>query len=1037
MLKKEKLTALITGIALFAVAAVFMISVFLGILDFGTSRGNSGILYRFGTMLVSVYGVSGLLIPVFFFVAGCLCFDARWSVQRLVCLLISVIPFLTLAFSERAARSIAANDSSPIAVVKIITLLVIAVLLVAAEYLVALLLGTRIAQRTGARGAERAVKSGDEDESFTAEDGVEISFEDDESGDSQDGTGWEKEAEDEPLESAAGREVFADDESGIIDEQVEKSIASAAEDSTWSLADILSRNRRAIESHVESRRNKGDETEEINVNSDPWNVIRNSGALDDGPDEKDAENDTSVVYELPSSAVTVSFADTADAYAEKDEVSAEEDEEDAPGADFPEHEETQEGDESESVAESDYDADDDVFPGEEDGQTALAADSEDSTDDEIIFDDPALDGYSGDDADDDPIAEFERENMEHEMFGGDALDDGADDFSGEEFSAGLSDIEISDEAGAEPEVEEEDVSGLRSADLEKPGEREEPAVLFERRADTSEKKTENKLSPLESVFARMDADVKAQIDSGNGKVLPDESAPVMAENDLKKTADDLTGAGRAGSAAVSPVSAPVPASRPRHRGAYKIPTELLKAYDANPYWIIDAETTAAAENLKNTLKEFKIDAEVTGIKKGPVVTMFEILPAPGVKLSRIVALQDNIALRLAASSVRIVAPIPGKHAVGIEVPNKDRAIISMRECLELDRPEWKRMAVPVVLGKDIQGEAQIIDLAKTPHLLIAGSTGAGKSVCVNSMILSILYKRSPNEVKMILIDPKIVELKLYNDIPHLLTPVITEPKRAMQSLQYCLCEMERRYALLDHMSVRDISSYNKKISEKGVIAERLPYLIVIIDEFADLMATTGKQLEGVLARLAAMSRAVGIHLVLATQRPSIDVITGLIKANIPSRIAFMVAGKMDSRIIIDQVGAEKLLGKGDMLYASATDPFPVRIQGTFVSDQEVEDVVNKVKEWGEPEYIDDEIFVDDDEDDDETMSLFTAEGDDPLYNKALEIVMQTGKASASYIQRKLKIGYNRAARLVEEMEQRGIVGPANGSKPREIIQMPS
>lgn len=470
---------------------------------------------------------------------------------------------------------------------------------------------------------------------------------------------------------------------------------------------------------------------------------------------------------------------------------------------------------------------------------------------------------------------------------------------------------------------------------------------------------------------------------------------------------------------------------------YNIPYNLLTAYENNPYWEIDDETKAAALNLKNTLAEFKIEADVTGIQKGPVVTMFEILPAPGVKLNRIVALADNIALRLAASSVRIVAPIPGKHAVGIEVPNKSRAIISIRECLEQEKPEWSKMGVPVVLGKDIQGNTQIIDLVKTPHLLIAGATGAGKSVCVNSMILSMLYKRNPRDVKMILIDPKIVELKLYNDIPHLLTPVITEPKKAMQALQYCLCEMERRYALLDGMSVRDISSYNKKITEKHIATEKLPYLIVIIDEFADLMATTGKQLEGVLARLCAMSRAVGIHLVLATQRPSIDVITGLIKANIPSRIAFMVASKTDSRIILDSVGAEKLLGKGDMLYTSAADPFPIRIQGTFVSDQEVENVVEAVKSWGEPEYIDEEIFVDDDdEEDSEDVSLFNPDAEDPLYEKALDIVVQAGKASASYIQRRLKIGYNRAARLVEEMEERGIVGPANGSKPREIIHMP-
>ncbi len=486
-----------------------------------------------------------------------------------------------------------------------------------------------------------------------------------------------------------------------------------------------------------------------------------------------------------------------------------------------------------------------------------------------------------------------------------------------------------------------------------------------------------------------------------------------------------------GSAGARPGKAPA-----RKMGAYSVPAEgLLTSYPDGEYWIIDDATQKAAAVLKETLNEFKIQAEVTGIRKGPVITMFEILPAPGVKLNKIVALQDNISLRLAASSVRIVAPIPGKHAVGIEVPNRERAIVSFRELIETDAPAFKKMEIPVVLGKDIAGEAKILDLAATPHLLIAGATGSGKSVCVNSMILSILYKRSPQEVKMILIDPKIVELKLYNDIPHLLTPVITEPKKAFQALQYCLCEMERRYAMLDRMGVRDIKSYNRRISERNLATEKLPYIVVIIDEFADLMATTGKELESTVARLAAMSRAVGVHLVLATQRPSIDVITGLIKANIPTRIAFMVASKMDSRIIIDQVGAEKLLGKGDMLYSSAVSPFPVRIQGTFVSEDDVENVVDYVKQYGEPEYIDEEIFFDDEEEGADP-SLFS-EGDDPLYDKALEIVLQAGKASASYNQRRLKSGYNRAARLVEEMEQRGIVGPANGSKPRDVVHVPS
>ncbi|MCX8013971.1 MAG: FtsK/SpoIIIE domain-containing protein, partial [Rectinema sp.] len=348
--------------------------------------------------------------------------------------------------------------------------------------------------------------------------------------------------------------------------------------------------------------------------------------------------------------------------------------------------------------------------------------------------------------------------------------------------------------------------------------------------------------------------------------------------------------------------------------------------------------------------------------------------------------------------------------------------------------QQSRMEIPVSLGKNIAGEVQLIDLTQTPHLLIAGATGSGKSVCVNSIILSILYKRTPEEVKLILIDPKIVELKLYNDIPHLLTPVVTEPKKAFQALQYCFYEMDRRYSLLDKVGVRDIRSYNKRIKERGLAQEHLPYIVVIIDEFADLMQSTGKELEAVITRLAARSRAVGIHLVLATQRPSVDVITGLIKANIPSRIAFMVASKFDSRTIIDMVGAEKLLGKGDMLYSGAQDPFPVRQQGAFVSEEEVERVVAHVKTLGEPEYIDDEIFVDEEETEEPT--LFDESGTDPLFEKALEIVLQQGKASVSYIQRRLKIGFNRAARLVEMMEEKGIVGPAQGSRPRDILRNP-
>ena len=522
-----------------------------------------------------------------------------------------------------------------------------------------------------------------------------------------------------------------------------------------------------------------------------------------------------------------------------------------------------------------------------------------------------------------------------------------------------------------------------------------------------------------------------------------ETAPVNAET-APVRAETAPAAAAAGPAAAPPAApAPPPpvtaAAKQPPRGGYQVPLEVLNPYEPEPAWQVDNDTREAAATLMATLAEFKIDAEVTGIRRGPVITMFELLPAPGVKISRIVNLADNIALRLAASRVRIVAPIPGKHAVGIEVPNRRRAVVSFREMVSQPQftpdPQGMPAGVPIVLGKDITGEAQVIDLTATPHLLIAGATGAGKSVLVNALICSVLYSRTPEQVRLLLIDPKIVELKLYNDVPHLLTPVITDPKRAFQALQYCLYEMERRYALLDNLGVRDINSYNRKLAARAerVTAGPLPYLIIVIDEFADLMATTGKELEATLARLAAMARAVGIHIVLATQRPSIDVITGLIKANIPSRIAFMVASKFDSRIIIDAVGAEKLLGRGDMLFVPAWDANPLRIQGALVTEDEVELVTEKVRELGEPDYLDEDMLFDDEE----SELRLEPGGNDPLMDQALEVVAGAGKASASYLQRKLKIGYNRAARLVEEMEQRGIVGPANGSKPREILHLPS
>ncbi|AIJ29626.1 DNA translocase FtsK [Borreliella valaisiana] len=433
--------------------------------------------------------------------------------------------------------------------------------------------------------------------------------------------------------------------------------------------------------------------------------------------------------------------------------------------------------------------------------------------------------------------------------------------------------------------------------------------------------------------------------------------------------------------------------------------------------------------LQETLKEFNINAKLIDIIKGPVVTMYAVRPDKGIKLSKITSISDNIALRLAAIRVRIIAPIPGREAVGIEIPNKRREFILISEII--DSKEFRGdFRIPFALGKEISGENIVFDLVNSPHLLIAGATGAGKSVCVNSLIASIIFSKSPDEVKLIMIDPKIVELKLFNDIPHLLTPVITDVKRALEALRWCLDEMERRYVLLDNLLVRDISSYNKKVKDENLNLMVLPYLVIIIDEFADLILSARKDLENLISRLAAMARAVGIHLVLATQRPSVDVITGVIKANFPSRISFMVASSMDSRIILGSSGAEKLLGKGDMLYISSLNPFPQRIQGGFLKEREVYRLVEEVKKFGSPNYIDDEIFIDSAKEPD---LVALGPSDEPMFDEALEIVKTTRKASASYLQRRLKIGYNRAARIIEIMEDMGYVGPVNGSKPREVL----
>jgi len=445
------------------------------------------------------------------------------------------------------------------------------------------------------------------------------------------------------------------------------------------------------------------------------------------------------------------------------------------------------------------------------------------------------------------------------------------------------------------------------------------------------------------------------------------------------------------------------------------------------------EEKESAQILEQTLMEFGIKAEVCDIIHGPVVTLYKLVPSSGVKLSRIEGLSTNLALRLAAQSIRIIAPIPGEKVVGIEIPNKIRELVSFKEVVNSKVFTESKFNIPIGLGKDIYGNIIVVDLYKMPHILIAGATGAGKSVCVNSFISSILFSKTPDDLRLLLIDPKIVELKPYNNIPHLLTPVITESKDAMIGLKYLLYEMERRYSLLDEMGVRDIVEYQNSQKTKKPHLEYLPFIVCFVDEFADLMTTSGKEAEILFARLAAKARAVGILLVLATQRPSADVITGLIKSNVPARIAFQVISLQDSRIILDQKGAEKLLGQGDMLYLSSTQPFPIRIQGAFLSKEEVDSICEHWKSISEPKYINISDFVGMDTEDTDDNFSFDGENKDPLFDQAVEIVYQTKKASASYLQRRLNIGYNRAARMVEQMEDMGIVGPQRGAKAREVI----
>ncbi len=444
------------------------------------------------------------------------------------------------------------------------------------------------------------------------------------------------------------------------------------------------------------------------------------------------------------------------------------------------------------------------------------------------------------------------------------------------------------------------------------------------------------------------------------------------------------------------------------------------------------ELMESADKLESTLESFGVDASVTRVTKGPSVTRFELQPSPGVKVSKIVNLSDDIALGLAATGVRIEAPIPGKAAVGIEVPNREQTPVFLREVLESDEFLNTNKKLAFSLGKDIGGKCVVGDLSKMPHTLIAGATGSGKSVCINTLIVSLLYKYSPDEVKLLMVDPKVVELSVYNGIPHLLVPVVTDPKKAAGALNWAVNEMTRRYKLFADSGARNIDSYNT-LFEKGIIEEKLPYIVIIVDELADLMMVCPNDVEDYIGRLAQMARAAGMHLVIATQRPSVDVITGVIKANIPSRISFAVSSQIDSRTILDSGGAEKLLGKGDMLYYPVGSSKPLRVQGCFISEDEVERVVEFVKNEVEKVEYKEEIIEHINNESDSSLNNIKDEDSDELIDDAINIVVEYGQASTSFLQRRLRIGFNRASRIMDELEERGVISKKDGSRPRQVL----
>jgi S-DNA-T family DNA segregation ATPase FtsK/SpoIIIE len=501
----------------------------------------------------------------------------------------------------------------------------------------------------------------------------------------------------------------------------------------------------------------------------------------------------------------------------------------------------------------------------------------------------------------------------------------------------------------------------------------------------------------------------AEHDASNGEAVPGD------------TVDGGTEQGTAGGEGVPSAAPPPPPPKP-----YKLPSFRLLSKPHNGGKGADQKDyMQTARKLEATLESFGVRAKVLEVVRGPAVTRYEIQPDIGVKVSRIVSLTDDIALALAAKDIRMEAPIPGKSAIGIEVPNGEVSVVTMREVMETATFQDAESKVTIAFGRDISGQTIIGNLARMPHLLVAGATGSGKSVCINGIITSILYKAKPDEVKFLMVDPKMVELNVYNGIPHLMAPVVTDPKRASLALKKIVVEMEKRYELFSKSGTRNVEGYNNLMKDNP--AAILPYIVVIVDELADLMMVAAGDVEDAIARLAQMARAAGIHLIIATQRPSVDVITGVIKANIPSRIEFGVSSQVDSRTILDMGGAEKLLGRGDMLFMPMGASKPIRVQGAFMSDEEVENIVNYVRGQGEAQY--DESLVPEVDDSNQAAE----EVQDELYEQAVQIILEAKQASVSLLQRRMRVGYTRAARLIDSMEARGVIGPYEGSKPREVL----